>query len=123
MLVGVRQAGGDEILDLQLGGRNFSARLAGGKQPPLFLAPGSQLELTGVYAALIGDHGTGQNPGAFELLLDSTTAVRVIARPPWWTPGPMLADLGGHVDAPPREAQSIKPGRLRVAGWTWRLDR
>lgn len=123
VLVGVRQAGGDEILDLQLGGRSFSARLAGGRQPPLFLAPGSQLELTGVYAALIGGHGTGQNPGAFELLLDSTTAVRVIARPPWWTPGRMLAVLGGLVAVLILAALWITQLRQRVEERTKQLER
>lgn len=93
-LAGHRAADGYQVLDLQLGGRSFSARLVGvGRQTPL-LEPGSQLELTGVYASLDGNHGLGSTAGDFELLLDSPAQVRVMNRPPWWTLRRMMIVLG-----------------------------
>ena len=94
-LNGVREAGGERMLDLQAGDDFFSARLAGASQPPPALEPGSRVELTGVYASLNGARGGDRSPGTFEILLSSADDVRTIARPPWWTLRRLLAVTGG----------------------------
>jgi signal transduction histidine kinase len=81
------------LLEIQSGVRTFAARCARAETPP-DLAIGSRLELTGVYAALGGQRMAGKETGAFELLLPSAEAVRVLARPPWWTLERLLMIVG-----------------------------
>lgn len=119
-LVGTRIVDGNEILDLQLGGRSFSVRFAAGQQVPRSIAPGSLLEMTGVYVAL---GGVGRNAAVFELYVDSPEQVLVIARPPWWTPRRMLVVLGGLVAVLILAALWITQLRRRVAERTGQLQR
>jgi signal transduction histidine kinase len=58
------------------------------------LAPGSRLELTGVYAGLGGNRAAGQDIAAFELLLNSPKDIRILARAPWWTLKRLLVIVG-----------------------------
>lgn len=93
LLVDRRKTETGWLLEIQSGVRTFAARCARAEVPP-DLALGSRLELTGVYAALGGNRVAGQETGAFELLLDSAAAVRVLAQPPWWTLERMLMIVG-----------------------------
>jgi signal transduction histidine kinase len=84
-LVNIHQTRPDTVLEMQNGLRAFTARLKNADESILSLAPGSRLELTGVYAGLGGNRATGQEITSFELLVDSAAGMRVLGRPPWWT--------------------------------------
>jgi signal transduction histidine kinase len=74
-------------LELQDGFERFIARLDGsGTQPASFNFPvGSRLELTGVYAGIGGNRPASDDVAGFELLLNSTADIQILARPPFWT--------------------------------------
>jgi signal transduction histidine kinase len=81
----------ERTLELQVGSHIVMAHYAR-KLGPLRSAPvGSRLELIGVYAGLGGDRSLGRGFESFELLLNSTSDIHVLARPSWWTVGHMLA--------------------------------
>jgi signal transduction histidine kinase len=85
-LVDYKNHGAEQVLELQVGVKNFMARLVG-KHPPASAWPlGSRLKVTGVFCALDGSPMAGRNVNSFELLLNSPEDVQVIAWPPWWTP-------------------------------------
>lgn len=85
----------EQVLELQAGTRGFVARLANKNGTLTDLLPGSQLELTGVYVGEGGDRASSRDIDSFELLLDSPSDVRVLARPSWWTFRHTLTVLGG----------------------------
>ncbi len=91
-LVNVRTIGEEHVFEMQSGVRNFVARLAGAGN--LSLTPGSRLELTGVYAAQPGNRNGGLEVGSFELLLKDAAAIKILARPPWWTLERLLVMVG-----------------------------
>ena len=74
----------EESLELQSGPWITDAILE--KEQPVeklgAIAPGSTVELTGVYQARLDDN---RNIQSFQLLLRSPDDVRVLARPSWWT--------------------------------------
>lgn len=88
-----------QTLEMQAGLRRFVARLNGGGKPStsrpsppdgervktIGVPVGSRLELTGVYAGHGGNRTTGAEIESFELLLNSPSDIRVLARPPFWT--------------------------------------
>jgi signal transduction histidine kinase len=84
-----------QTLEMQAGLRRFLARVTpanGGSAPvsrrrgqTLGVPVGSKLELTGVYAGQGGNRTVGGEIGSFELLVNSPTDLRVLARPPFWT--------------------------------------
>lgn len=81
--VGRRQNGA--VLEMQSGLRRFMVMLddpAGFERLP---APGSRLELTGVYVGQGGDRVLGRPIDSFQLQLNSARDVRVLSRPSWWT--------------------------------------
>jgi signal transduction histidine kinase len=85
--------GSDNVLDLQSGFLAFRGRIwTGGRSLPL-PPSGSQLELTGVYAAQGDRLGDGKVNG-LELLLHSPADIRVLATPPWWNLKRMLILAG-----------------------------
>jgi signal transduction histidine kinase len=84
-LVNIHQTMPDFVLEMQNGVRAFTARLKHADDSLLSLAPGSRVELTGVYAGVGGNRATGQEITSFEMLIDSIAGIRVLARPPWWT--------------------------------------
>ncbi len=94
LLVDVRQTKSDTVLELQHGVRTFVAHLKKTDASAPSLATGSRLELTGVYAGLGGNRAAGQDIAAFELLLNSPTDIRVLARPAWWTLKRLLVIVG-----------------------------
>jgi signal transduction histidine kinase len=82
--------GRSTLLEMQLGRTPFLARAGFPADLLSKLRPGSQLELTGVYAG----EGSGRRIDAFEILLDSPMSVRVLAQPPWLTLRRLLTALG-----------------------------
>jgi signal transduction histidine kinase len=94
MLVSVRGTRTDQVLEMQNGVRTFLARLNGGGGPVQSLAVGSRLELVGVYAGQGGNRAAGQDITSFELLLNSPSDIKVLARPPWWTLERLLVIVG-----------------------------
>jgi signal transduction histidine kinase len=94
LLVGMRRAKNDVLLELQHGVRTFVAHVPHSDATPLSLAPGSRLELTGVYVGVGGNRAGDQEIAAFELHLQSPADLRVLARPPWWTLKRLLVIVG-----------------------------
>lgn len=92
LLVNVREARDETVLEMQSGVRSFIARVGG--TSGLSLTPGSRLELTGVYAAPSNNRQSRADAGSFELLLADANAIKVLARPPWWTLERLLATVG-----------------------------
>ena len=82
------------VLELQNGMRTFAARWSLKDIPPSQAELGSRLELTGVYAVLGSNHSAGEKAGNFEILLNTPNEIRVLARPPFWTPQRLFLSLG-----------------------------
>lgn len=92
LLLNVSQNG--RTLELQAGLKRFVARLdgstEGGDPTPsgfkeIDFPVGSRLVLTGVYAGTGGNRPASEDVASFELLLNSTTDIEMLARPPFWT--------------------------------------
>ena len=95
-------------LELQAGLQRFIARLRNdnetaaaqsaapraSRRKDIDLPLGSRLELTGVYAGNGGNRATATEVANFELLLDSASDIRVLARPPFWTLPRLLILVG-----------------------------
>ncbi|MBI4327365.1 MAG: sensor histidine kinase [Chloroflexi bacterium] len=94
LLVSVRTTRTDQVLEMQNGVRTFAARLKAPNASVQSLPAGSRLELAGVYAGLGGNRAAGQEITSFELLLNSASDLKVLARPPWWTLKRLLVILG-----------------------------
>lgn len=75
----------DQVLALETGGRGFVARLDTSRGELPDLAPGTRVELSGVYAGQGSDVASGGDLGSFELLLNSAADLRILQRPSWWT--------------------------------------
>jgi hypothetical protein len=88
-----------QTLEMQAGLRRFVARLSsvhghpsprpsplrGERVKEIGVPIGSRLELTGVYAGHGGSRTMGAEIGSFELLLNSPSDIRLLARPAFWT--------------------------------------
>ena len=97
LLAGKRRSGEELVLELQSGVRNFVARLEPAAESARTLPIGARLELAGVYAGQGGNLAAGQDLGSFELLLNSASDIRVMARPPWWTLQRLLVIVGALI--------------------------
>lgn len=75
----------DQVLGLQAGPHVFVARLPLLRGSEFTLPVGSRLELTGTFAARAGDRTAGREVDSFELLLNSASDIRLLARPAWFT--------------------------------------
>jgi signal transduction histidine kinase len=93
LLEGVEETPAGKVLQMQSGGRTFAARLNTAED----FAPGSKLELTGVYLGEGGNRALGQDITSFQLLLNSPADVKVLAQPPWWTLKRLVIITGGLV--------------------------
>src|SRR5213079_590903 len=91
---GISQDQSEQVLELQSGTRGLVARLKTSGEWLPAIQPGSLLELTGVYAGQGNDLPAGREINSFELLLNSVSDVRVLARPSWWTTRHTLTVLG-----------------------------
>ena len=85
--------GSEQVLELQSGYLAFRALMCNRDQGISLPPAGSRLELIGVYAPTGSGSGEGDVSG-FDLLLFSSASVRVLATPPWWTLGRVLALSG-----------------------------
>jgi signal transduction histidine kinase len=85
ILTGLKDDGTGQRLEMQMGLKRFIARLSLSPLPPKNMPLASRLQLTGVYVALNGSPIDQDNVNSFELLLNSPDAIKVVARPPWWT--------------------------------------
>jgi signal transduction histidine kinase len=94
LLVSVRETPVGQALEMRSGVRTFMARLNTRDNSVHSLAPGSRLELVGVYLGEGGNRAVGQDITSFELLLNSPADIRVLARPPWWTLERLLIMMG-----------------------------
>jgi signal transduction histidine kinase len=94
VLVNLRRTKTGTVLEMQNGVRTFIAHLRDSDQSGPSFAPGSKLELTGTYAGLGGNRAAGQDIASFELWLQSSADLSVLARPPWWTLKRLLAMIG-----------------------------
>jgi signal transduction histidine kinase len=84
-LVDVQEHDSAQILELQVGVKNFVARLDSSERPHTSWDVGSRLMLKGTFCALDGDRWKSHEVNSFEILLNSPADVQVVARPPWWT--------------------------------------
>jgi signal transduction histidine kinase len=96
-LIGLSADRSDQIMELQTGTQRYVARLAKNRGFLNGILPGSFLELTGTYAGHGGDRASGRDIDSFELLLNSPSDIRVLARPSWWTFRHAMALIGGMV--------------------------
>jgi signal transduction histidine kinase len=84
-LMGMHSEQNSPVLEIQSSGQLFVARIKPGARAQLSLRPGSQLQLSGVYAETGRNRGLGSQVGAFELLLNSAADIVVLSQPSWWT--------------------------------------
>jgi signal transduction histidine kinase len=85
----------EDVLEMQTGRRGFVARRETRNGPPHSLLPGSLLALTGVYVGQGGDVASGRDVDSFELLLNASSDIKVLERPPWWSVRHLLTVVGG----------------------------
>jgi signal transduction histidine kinase len=82
LLVNSRKEQGEQVLELQSGLRTFLARVKASNEEKSLLN-GSRLHLKGVYAARGGN--SPLSVSSFEILLNSSADIAVLAVPSWWT--------------------------------------
>jgi signal transduction histidine kinase len=88
LLLSIREAGSDHVLEMQSDLNHFAARLPANAAVPWRV--GSRLKLTGTLSRLGADAPNGQHLDSIELLLNSGADVELLARPSWWTLGRLL---------------------------------
>lgn len=93
-LTGLSRDQAGQVLELEAGTRGFSARLNAADGILQDVAPGSLLELTGVYEGHGGSLASGREIDSFDLLLNSPADVTVLAKPSWWTLRHTLTVIG-----------------------------
>jgi signal transduction histidine kinase len=91
----VRETSTGEALEMSAAGHTFMALLNIKDDSVGSLAPGSRLELDGVYVGEGGSRALGQDITSFELLLASPGDIKLQASPPWWTLKRLLVITGG----------------------------
>ncbi|HWI56476.1 MAG TPA: ATP-binding protein, partial [Bacillota bacterium] len=84
-LLGMHSEQHAPVLEIQSNGQLFVARLKPGAEGELSLRPGSQLQLSGVYAQTGRNRRLAIQGEAFELLLNSPADILVLSQPSWWT--------------------------------------
>jgi signal transduction histidine kinase len=93
-LIGTHLEQHSPVLEMQSGGGQvFVARVKSG-QPRASFRPGSQLQLTGVYAQTGRTRRLANQVEAFELLLNSPANIQVLSQPSWWTLDRLAAVVG-----------------------------
>jgi signal transduction histidine kinase len=94
LLTGMRHTETNQVLEMQAGPWRFPARLIAPAESVRLLRTGSQLELTGVYAASGGNRALDGDVTSFDLLLNAPADIRVLATPSWWTLQRLLVAVG-----------------------------
>jgi signal transduction histidine kinase len=95
LLADVRETSAGEALEMSAAGHTFMALMNTRDDAVRALAPGSRLELNGVYVGEGGNRALGQDITSFELLLASPADLKILASPPWWTLKRLLVITGG----------------------------
>ena len=97
-LVSSRVTASNEVLEVQSGSWRFVARV---KQKGSAVAPpiGSRLALVGVYATQGGNPLLDGNAAPFDLLVHSSSDIRTLSKPSWWTLKRLLVIMGALVCA------------------------
>ncbi|MGH7950559.1 MAG: PA14 domain-containing protein, partial [Limisphaerales bacterium] len=84
LFVGDTTHGNERVLELQSGAQHFAAVLKSDPRTWTTYAPGSLLQLTGVYASEEPElAGTALYP--FEILLNNAAGITLLQQPSWWT--------------------------------------
>ncbi len=91
----VRETPSGETLEMSTASHTFTALLNARDAFVHSIAPGSRLELDGVYAGEGGNRALGQDITSFELLLASPAGIKILDSPPWWTLKRLLIITGG----------------------------
>jgi len=94
-LIGITSDMWEKVLEVQVGSREFLARLENREGALLNPIPGSLLKLEGIYSEQGIREVSGKKFMSFELLLNSPSAVTVLERPPWLTRRRALVIAGG----------------------------
>ena len=116
LFVGARGGQHERMLEIQAGPRTLYARapLNAGKDSLADLPAGSRVRLAGVYAGQGGDRSAGREIDSFELLLNSTSDVKVLSTPAWWTLSHTMTAFGALSAALLVAASWIKTLQRRV---------
>jgi signal transduction histidine kinase len=85
VLTGLKDNGVEQTLEMQIGPRRLVARFRPTSKVSANWSLGSRLKLTGVCLRHLRGVADREKEDALELLLNSSAAVEVIARPPWLT--------------------------------------
>ncbi|MDB6054198.1 MAG: Integral rane sensor signal transduction histidine kinase [Verrucomicrobiales bacterium] len=85
ILVDVKRYKSEEVFELQVGPRVFTARLDSQGLSGTSWAVGSRLKLTGVFCSLDSNRWESHKVNSFELLLNSPNDIQVVSQPSWWT--------------------------------------
>lgn len=83
-----------QVLGLQAGPHLFSARIPAHAAHVVSFPEGSKVELTGTFAGRVGDRSAGHVIDSFELLVNSSADVHLLARPVWATVRQMMIAVG-----------------------------
>ncbi len=94
VLTETSKAGTDRLLSMQDGAQNFVGRVSGGDEVLKAFPIGCRLELVGVYAVQEGKQDSNHQIRSFEVLLNSMSDIKILARPPWWTLRRLLVAVG-----------------------------
>jgi signal transduction histidine kinase len=94
VLIGMSREDGVQVLELNTGHFTHTAWLNTnlGCMGPIPI--GSRVAVTGVYLGEGGNWAVGRDIQRFSLALSFPEDVRIVAKPPWWTPRRLLAILG-----------------------------
>ncbi len=94
ILIGTSHEAGLQILELNTGLFTHTARLDTNRGSVGPIPIGSRVAVTGVFLGEGGNWAVGRDIQRFSLVLNSPEDVRILAKPPWWTPRRLLAILG-----------------------------
>ena len=89
-LIDISALPSQQVLLVNVGGKDFTASMASSRTRWPDLRPGSVIELTGV---CVTDADQAGNASSFHLIARSAKDVRVLASPSWWTLGRLLGLL------------------------------
>jgi signal transduction histidine kinase len=122
LLTSVKPGETNQVLELQSGSWRFLARLDGPDELVKTLRLGSRLELTGVYDAGGGNRLPSGDVTPFDLLLNSSADIKILAQPPWWTLKRLLVVVGALMCVLAAAALWISQLRRQVGERTAQLE-
>jgi signal transduction histidine kinase len=120
-LIDLHHTGLEWVLELQTGLRACRALVSTPDNLAGIFPLGSRLQVTGVYASLNGEHDDAL--AAFELLLNSSKDIQLLARPSWWNLRRLLYIVAALIGGLAAAALWIKQLHRQVALRTILLER